>query len=153
MAEILVVEDYPPMAAALVRLLTSEGHRVVREFTVAGALQHTVAFDHAVLDIDLPDGNGVDLAERLLERRCVSNIVFFTATHEVALLTRATRCGRVVDKSDGTRRLLECLGVSNPIAAREAKEPAARDCPNSRFVKHSDIFALQPILRLASPDC
>ncbi len=59
MAKILVVEDFPPIATLLVTLLRRRGHQISREQTMAGALRLKGFFDHAVLDIDLPDGNGV----------------------------------------------------------------------------------------------
>jgi DNA-binding response OmpR family regulator len=109
MAAILVVEDYPPMASTLTRLLRDRGHRVARASTVAGAFELGSVFEYAVLDIDLPDGNGVSLAEELLNQRCVGHVVFFSATHEERTLTRAAQLGFVVNKAEGTRRLLEVV--------------------------------------------
>jgi len=106
MAEILVVEDYPPMASTLARLLRMRRHAVVREPTVAGAMQHSRCFDYAVLDIDLPDGNGVALAEHLRSLRSVPSILFFTATREAGVLSRARQLGVVVDKSEGVDKLI-----------------------------------------------
>ena len=143
MAEILVVEDYPPMASMLSRLLRSEGHRVIRELTVAGALTHTVAFDLAVLDIDLPDGNGVDLAEELFAGRRAKRVVFFTATRERSLLERAVEYGRVVDKSLGTRGLLECLETSIAVPRREYPKDDSESCPNSGIVSCNDLLSSQ----------
>ncbi len=146
MAEILVVEDYPPMATAVARLLRGEGHQVVRELSVAGALRHKFSFDCAVLDIDLPDGNGVDLAEYLLANERVKNFVFFTATHELSLLRRAAGYGQVVDKSDGTRKLLASVQQTacEGLESYERPDAPANDGPNSRVVTHSEIFSLRP---------
>jgi len=140
------------MASMLSRSLRSEGHRVIRELTVAGALTHTVAFDLAVLDIDLPDGNGVDLAEALFAGRRAKSIVFFTATRERSLLERAVEYGRVVDKSLGTQRLLECLETSIAVPRREYPNDVSESCPNSGIVRCNDVLSSQPILRAASQD-
>lgn len=109
MAEILVVEDYPPVASMLTRMLRTRGHQVVRELTVAGALSHNRVFEHAVLDIDLPDGNGVALAVQLVHLHRVNSIVFFTATREATDLSHAAQLGLVVDKADGAERLLRAI--------------------------------------------
>lgn len=110
MAEILVVEDYPPMASTLTRMLRMQGHQVVRELSVAGAMQHSQAFQYAVLDIDLPDGNGVALAEHLVSQQRVQRIAFFTATSEPKTLTRAGQLGLVISKAEGVERLVEAVG-------------------------------------------
>ena len=136
------------MASMLSRLLRSEGHRVIRELTVAGALTHTAAFDLAVLDIDLPDGNGVDLAEELFAGRRVKSVVFFTATRERTLLERAVEYGRVVDKSLGTQGLLECLKKSSAVPRREKSKDVPESCPNSGIVSCNDLLSSQ--LRSAS---
>jgi DNA-binding response OmpR family regulator len=109
MAEILVVEDFPPMASLVTMMLRRGGHTVVREETVAGALRHNRVFQHAVLDIDLPDGNGVRLGEQLLKEQRVTGLVFFTATNEEDTLSRALRLGLVVNKSQGPFRLLDAI--------------------------------------------
>jgi CheY-like chemotaxis protein len=109
MAEILVVEDYPPMATLVTMMLRRSGHNVEREVTVAGALRHSRVFQHAVLDIDLPDGDGVLLAEQLLGERRVASCVFFTATNEAQTLSQAARVGVVVRKSEGPNRLLDAI--------------------------------------------
>jgi DNA-binding NarL/FixJ family response regulator len=110
MAEILVVEDYPPMASALARMLRMRGHHVVSELSVAGALRHSRAFEYAVLDIDLPDGNGVALAEHLVSQQRVRGIAFFTATCEPKTLSRAGQLGLVISKTQGVERLVEAVG-------------------------------------------
>lgn len=120
MAEILVVEDYPPMASTLSRMLRMQGHRVVRELSVAGALQHSRAFEYAVLDIDLPDGNGVALAEHLVSQQRVQAIAFFTATSEPNTLARAGQLGLVVSKTEGVKRLVEAVEQLGDRASRSA---------------------------------
>lgn len=121
MAEILVVEDYPPMASLVTMMLRRNGHHVERELSAAGALRHTRAFQHAVLDIDLPDGSGVLLAEQLLNEGRIASCVFFTATNEIETLMHASKLGMVVKKSEGPSRLLDAI--------RQLEEPAVAAHP------------------------
>ncbi len=126
MAEILVVEDYPPMASLVTMMLRRGGHSVARELSVAGALRHSRVFQHAIFDIDLPDGNGVLLAERLLDEGRIASCVFFTATNDAETLAHASRLGVVVRKSDGPSRLLDAI--------RQLGRPAAPHlCCSSLF--------------------
>ncbi|MEZ4372631.1 MAG: response regulator [Polyangiaceae bacterium] len=66
MTRVLVVEDYPPLATVVaIALRRSTGHEVVRVGSVqraAAAVTEHPAFDVVVMDIDLPDGSGVELA-------------------------------------------------------------------------------------------
>jgi DNA-binding NarL/FixJ family response regulator len=76
---------------------------------VKSVINSANAYECAILDIDLPDGNGVSLAEHLLNQHRACCIVFFTATYEPNILARANQLGHVVNKSDGTHRLLEVI--------------------------------------------
>ena len=111
MAKILVVEDYPPLAATLGRLLRSRGFDVTCAFNATTGSNTAGNFAYALLDIDLPDGNGVCVAEHLLHHRRAPCVVFFTASQEEELLTRARYLGPVVQKSQGTQRLLEVFAA------------------------------------------
>ena len=64
---ILVVEDDPAVAAALVEGIGREGYQVGHEATAAGAVAHVRAqHPHLiVLDVRLPDGSGFDVCREL----------------------------------------------------------------------------------------
>lgn len=109
MARFLVVEDFPPLASAIRLAIAGEGHVVVKCHSVKATLSQEGSFDHAVLDIDLLDGNGVDLAEQLRRENRVRNVVFFTATRDRELLKRAARHGLVVDKAAGCECLMSAI--------------------------------------------
>ena len=139
MAEILIVEDYPMMASLLARSLRKQGHTVERALTVEDAMKHAHrTFDHAVLDIDLPDGNGVALAKQLLNWRCVDSVVFFTATREPETLLRASELGTVIDKSSRVEALVQAidrLDHTKQLARQEAPNCIASDAQaNADFV-------------------
>lgn len=108
------------------------------EQTVAGALRLEGYFDFAVLDIDLPDGNGVVLAEMLLEAEQIESAIFFTATRDRDLLSRAAHWGVVVDKTHGVDPLLVAIQrIEDSLAARHAVM-ANTAIP---FVTHLPIYA------------
>jgi DNA-binding response OmpR family regulator len=109
MSRFVIVEDYPPLASAIRLALVREGHTVFQAHTVRAALDMKGYFDHAVLDIDLPDGSGVDLAEELIAQQRVGSVVFFTASRDRELLERAAGWGLVVDKAAGCERLLSAI--------------------------------------------
>lgn len=78
---LLVVEDDAALGQILVRGLTEDGYAVDLEATSAGA-QHAVDhadYDLVVLDLGLPDGDGVTLCRRLRDRRVRVPVLMLTA--------------------------------------------------------------------------
>ena len=71
---ILVVEDDAGIATQLVRGLTRGGYQVEHVMTGAEALAHEVP-DVVLLDLELPDGDGVNVCRKLRERSPVAIIV------------------------------------------------------------------------------
>jgi DNA-binding response OmpR family regulator len=129
MAHFLVVEDFPPMATLLVTALRRQGHAVARAGSITNALNINESFDHAVLDVDLPDGDGVELATLLLSEHRVNSVVFFTASRDLNTLTQAARLGLVVDKAAGydclmsaVRQLVTNSGIASRVAVAGSPE-------------------------------
>ncbi|MGI9009135.1 MAG: response regulator transcription factor [Streptosporangiaceae bacterium] len=71
---VLVVEDDAGIASQLVRGLTRGGYQVEHVMTGAEALAHA-APDVVLLDLELPDGDGVNVCRKLRERSPVAIIV------------------------------------------------------------------------------
>jgi signal transduction histidine kinase/DNA-binding LacI/PurR family transcriptional regulator/DNA-binding response OmpR family regulator/HPt (histidine-containing phosphotransfer) domain-containing protein len=91
---VLVVEDHPLQARALERLLTRRAYQVTIAPSVAAALQELAAasgeraFQLALIDHDLPDGDGVVLARQLaLEPRLSGLISILMSASSAELLT------------------------------------------------------------------
>ncbi len=83
---ILVVEDDPAVAEALVEGIRSDGYRVHHEPTAAGAMAWGIAHHPhlAVLDVRLPDGSGFDIVRAFRARGHHLPIMMLTAaTDEV----------------------------------------------------------------------
>ncbi|MEY2499050.1 MAG: hypothetical protein QOD12_2606 [Verrucomicrobiota bacterium] len=64
---ILLVDDHADTCAALERLLTLRGHKVVTAHSMRAALETAAgnSFDLLISDVGLPDGNGMDLLRNL----------------------------------------------------------------------------------------
>jgi two-component system alkaline phosphatase synthesis response regulator PhoP len=102
---LLLVEDEPTLARALVRLLRRVGFEVELAVSCADTGKASGTFSMGVFDVDLPDGDGVELAERLHRAGIVRRIVFFSGTMEARQRVRASRLGPFVEKSKGFSEL------------------------------------------------
>ncbi len=136
-ARILVVQDYPPLAKVVAVAAARLGHQTLRVGSFARAMQVEDSFDAAVVDIELLDGSGIALAQRLLETGRCTSFVFFTASRDCELLAEAERLGPVIDKADSIHGLL--AAVEAELTRSVGAAPVARvvgaegqDVPSSR---------------------
>jgi two-component system OmpR family response regulator len=92
---VLVVEDSVRMAGLLRRGLTEAGHAVDVVGTGADALWlgAEVAFDVVVLDIGLPDIDGIEVCRRLRGAGCTAPLLMLTARDDVADRVRGLDAG------------------------------------------------------------
>lgn len=82
---ILVVEDEDSIASFVTKGLTAEGHTVERAATAAEAtgMGLTYDFDLILLDLLLPDGNGLDVLKRVRAERPEVPVIVVSALGEV----------------------------------------------------------------------
>jgi FixJ family two-component response regulator len=62
-----------------------------------------------VVDINLPDSDGIELASSLAARRIILSAVFFSAIVDADTEMRARRHGAFVHKTDGMPRLIAAV--------------------------------------------
>jgi two-component system response regulator QseB len=116
---VLVVEDDANAAGALRVLFEETGHRVTVVHSVSGAVGAAEADtpDLVLLDLTLPDGDGLDVLARLQAKGArVGTVVALTGHEgpEIVAQCRAAGCAEVLTKPvpirDILRRLPEWLG-------------------------------------------
>ena len=94
MKRLLLVEDDPAIAKNLALLLLAEGfdliHAATREEAVAVLDQH--AFDLALIDISLPDGNGFSVCTQIRETQPIP-VIFLTASGDEASVVTGLNMG------------------------------------------------------------
>ena len=91
MNDILMVEDDVLVRVGLSRVLTEAGYRTRGAGSLAQALEQVASAEPelVVLDIGLPDGDGLACAARLREAGFEGPLVFLTADDEAATVSRA----------------------------------------------------------------
>jgi DNA-binding NarL/FixJ family response regulator len=115
--EIVVVEDHPPVRQGLELLLPRHGFRMLGS---AGSLEHGMRMirarkpDVALVDIDLGDGSGTDLARAMSEEGSTTAFVLYTGSIDAALIHDALASGAraLVLKSSPIEHLAEAIRAS-----------------------------------------
>lgn len=79
MTNVLLVEDDPAIAEPLARALSREGYMVRPHSTGKGALQELGSADLIILDLGLPDMDGLDVARRVRAEGMNTPILVLTA--------------------------------------------------------------------------
>jgi len=114
---LLVVDDEEAICTALKRFLTGQGYDVYTAGTGAEALQAVRRYKLAcvLLDVRLPDSNGVDLVPQILEQEPNVAILMLTAVNDAASATLCMQRGatdyltKPVDLADLGRAIQRAL--------------------------------------------
>jgi len=78
--KIFLLEDDKSLQSGLELKLTKEGHQVTSADTVASARQKVDGtFDMAILDLNLPDGSGIDICRILQKKSVPPHILILTS--------------------------------------------------------------------------
>jgi FixJ family two-component response regulator len=94
-AEVFVVDDDAPVRRALDRLLRSAGYRV-RTFGSAQEVLTEMAHRSPaclIVDVRMPELNGLDLVEMLRKEDASAPIIFITGHGDIAMAVRAMKAG------------------------------------------------------------
>jgi len=94
--EVLIVEDHPPVRQGLELLLRSQGFRVVGAAGSAregGRMIRARRPTVALVDIDLGDGSGTDLAMAIGDEGITTAIVLYTGSLDNAVIDAAVASG------------------------------------------------------------
>ena len=122
--KILLVEDDAPLRGALEELLCREGYEVVKAANVRSA---RAAMDSEVdlilLDVGLPDGDGVDLCKAWRREGLETPILFLTAKDEELDVVRGLDAGGN-DYVTKPFRMQELLSRIRALLRRNQKETA-----------------------------
>jgi len=109
---VLLVEDHPDFRRLMEGLLGGQADikLVVQAGSLAEARKHVavVRFDVVVLDLSLPDGNGVDLIADLRRQSPDVAVLILSATLDPASIVRAAEAGaaEIMDKLEPLDKIL-----------------------------------------------
>ncbi len=124
---VLLIEDDHVLGAAIRDHVASAGHGVdwMRRLDEAGLALDTVAYELVLLDLNLPDGRGLDLLKRLRAAGNTVPVIIVTAQDQVAIRIEGLNSGaddylvKPFDLSEMSARVAA-------VARRYARDPNPR---------------------------
>ena len=141
MVNILTIDDDDIFCYAIKRVVTRLGHAFFDVPTIAEALKIVakIEFDLILLDVGLPDGNGLDLLPILKEKLLSPEVVIITGAGdaqgaELAILNGAWD---YIEKTDSTQKI--SLTITRVLQYR-AERKKSLDTPQIKCLKHESII-------------
>jgi DNA-binding NtrC family response regulator len=130
-AKLLVLDDEPNILVTLSRALELEGYQVTKASTLA---EGRAAFDEvrpdlALLDVKLPDGDGIDFLEALSKSRAHPPIVMMSGHATIDDAVRAIQLGACdfIEKPIGQDRLLLTIANALELARLKRENETLKD--------------------------
>src|SRR5579863_1735270 len=129
-AHILVVDDEPSILTTLQKALTLEGYGV----EVAGGVKIAEeklkkrSFDLCLFDVQLPDGDGLELLKRVRDAKLDRPVIMMSGHATIDTAVKATRLGALnfLEKPINTDALLITVETALRLDRAEAEARALR---------------------------
>jgi DNA-binding NtrC family response regulator len=150
---VLLIEDHDATRFGFVRYFSKEGYEVeeAADLAVAAKAIDANRFDAIVLDINLPDGSGLDFIDTIREHDPCTPIIVITGAGDIPLAVEAMQRGadNFLTKPVDNAALLAYLGKTLEIGMLKRRLSARK-----RLEKQEDIFlgdtpAMLDIIHLA----
>jgi DNA-binding NtrC family response regulator len=124
-AQILVVDDEPSILSTLKKVLSLEGYGVdvAGGVAVAESKLAKQSYDVVLLDVALPDGDGLSLLSKLMAGGLEAQVIMMSGHATIDAAVRATRLGALdfLEKPLSTDRLLVVLDNVLRLTRAEAE--------------------------------
>lgn len=134
MTRVILAEDDPAIAEPLARALTREGYSVSVHGTGRGAIDHAEEADLFVLDLGLPDMDGLDVARWIRGQGMVTPILVLTARADEVDLVVGLDAG-ADDYVTKPFRLAELLARVRALLRRSGADGAEADSVAAQDVR------------------
>jgi DNA-binding NtrC family response regulator len=124
----LIVEDYTPQADVVAMLLSSSGTHIEYKIAIAGngssailALEEN-EFDIVLLDLGLPDINGLDLLRKIKTKWPNVEVIVLTGYDDIEIAVEAMKNGAsefLIKKDDA---ILNLPGILEKVMSKNTQE-------------------------------
>jgi two-component system response regulator HydG len=136
-AQLLVVDDDIAVCRIVHRMLSDEKYEVQAANSVADALKaiEQRSFDVYVLDYKLPDGSGLDVAERIRSKWGAAPIILISGYDPSAVALRAEQLSITEFIQKPFSQVTICEAVRKAIGSWSSAAPAVSDPEDSQAKK------------------
>ena len=137
-ARILILDDESTLRTALFRLLDRKGHQVVtaqRMDEVRTFITPEKPFDVAIIDMNLPDGNGLDLISEIKSISPSTQVIVLTGFASIDSAVQATQKGayHFLTKPFNVEELINILNKALAHKSLELENKQLRNELGSRY--------------------
>jgi len=131
--KILIIDDEQSLLESLEMFLSEKGYDVCCALSAAEGIKKNASFgpDIVILDIRLPDKNGLDVLQELRQRHSEKNIIIITAFHDMETTITAMKLGA-------------CEYIPKPIDIEELEKAIDRALKVGSLRRGADAISLDP---------
>ncbi|HOE18028.1 MAG TPA: sigma-54 dependent transcriptional regulator [Syntrophorhabdaceae bacterium] len=131
--KILIIDDEQSLLESLEMFLSEKGYDVCCTLSAAEGVKKNESFapDIVILDIRLPDKNGLDVLQELRQRHNEKNIIIITAFHDMETTITAMKLGA-------------CEYIPKPIDIEELEKAIDRALKVGSLKRGADAISLDP---------
>ena len=148
MADVLVVDDDQAICDLLTHVIGMLGHRVNCARTLKGALDEASsgAYDVVFLDINMPDGSGLDWIQKFKQTPSAPEVIIITGAGALDDPEIAFRNGArdYIQKSSSIKEIT--LALLRALREREEKRPPLPDQPLKEYLNQMESQYLQGLV-------
>lgn len=146
---LLIIEDDSTIKTALFRALTKIGYSITTATTKAEAftwINSQAEWDVILLDLQLPDGNSLDLISEVKKRNASTPVVVLTGQASIETVAEATQKGafHLLLKPSSLDEITNCLNAALTAAAATEPVPITSMSPTLPTSKKTGIVGQSP---------
>lgn len=150
--KILLIEDNEGTRFGFVRYFAREGYAVSEADNLAAAADSldNQGFDAVVLDMNLPDGNGIDFIDTIRTSDPTVPVIVITGAGDIQLAVKAMQKGadNFLTKPIDNSALAEYLRKMLEIGSLKRKESARQRLEKSEGIFFGDVPAMKDIVSM-----
>ena len=154
MADVLVVDDDQLICDLLTDVIGKLGHRVNCAYTLKAALNEASSgpYDVVFLDINMPDGSGLDWIQKFKQTPSTPEVIIITGLGGLDDPEIAIRNGArdYIQKSSSIKEIT--LALFRAVREREEKRPRLPDRPLKEYLDQMESQYLQELMTSTKGD-
>lgn len=152
MKKILIIDDENTLSRSLSRVLEHHGYSTVGVYSKKEfhQLPTPAGFDIALLDLKLPDGDGLDLMKSIKEQNSKTQIIVMTGYGTIDLAVKATKKGafHFITKPFNMGEIINLCAKALSQSRLETENAQLRSVVKKQYRFDKIIGRSQPVLKL-----